>query len=101
MVTDVISRLVDKSLVNADIVGSKSRYRLLEVVRQYAEAQLAAESWRTVAAAICSGTRRPPKHTTLTAAARSSVNRLAGLTWSRTTCARPYRLPLQHSPGSR
>jgi predicted ATPase/DNA-binding SARP family transcriptional activator len=43
MVTDVIARLVDKSLVNADIVGSKSRYRLLEVVRQYAEAQLAAD----------------------------------------------------------
>jgi tetratricopeptide (TPR) repeat protein len=32
---------VDKSLVNADAVGSKTRYRLLEVVRQYAEARLA------------------------------------------------------------
>jgi predicted ATPase/DNA-binding SARP family transcriptional activator len=40
-VIETISRLVDKSLVNADAVGSKMRYRLLEVVRQYAEARLA------------------------------------------------------------
>ena len=35
-VTAAISRLVDKSLVQADITGPKTRYRLLEVVRQYA-----------------------------------------------------------------
>jgi predicted ATPase len=35
-----VSRLVDKSLVHGDVVGSKTRYRLLEVVRQYAEARL-------------------------------------------------------------
>lgn len=37
---DLISRLVDKSLVEADTSGSSARYRLLEVVRQYADARL-------------------------------------------------------------
>jgi predicted ATPase/DNA-binding SARP family transcriptional activator len=37
---DVISRLVDKSLVEAETAATTARYRLLEVVRQYAEAQL-------------------------------------------------------------
>jgi predicted ATPase/DNA-binding SARP family transcriptional activator len=37
---DLISRLVDKSLVEADTSGAAARYRLLEVVRQYAEVQL-------------------------------------------------------------
>ena len=36
----VISRLVDKSLVHAETTGPQTRYRLLEVVRQYAEARL-------------------------------------------------------------
>ncbi len=36
----VLSRLVDKSLVVADASGKTARYRLLEVVRQYAEARL-------------------------------------------------------------
>jgi predicted ATPase/DNA-binding SARP family transcriptional activator len=36
----VISRLVDKSLVHAETTGPATRYRLLEVVRQYAEARL-------------------------------------------------------------
>jgi predicted ATPase/DNA-binding SARP family transcriptional activator len=35
-----VSRLVDKSLVHGDVTGSRTRYRLLEVVRQYAEARL-------------------------------------------------------------
>jgi predicted ATPase len=39
-VTGIVSHLVDKSLVQADAAGSKTRYRLLEVVRQYAEARL-------------------------------------------------------------
>jgi len=37
---ELISRLVDKSLVEADTSGPSARYRLLEVVRQYAEARL-------------------------------------------------------------
>ena len=40
LVTAVISRLVDKSLVHAETSARKTRYRLLEVVRQYAETQL-------------------------------------------------------------
>jgi predicted ATPase/DNA-binding SARP family transcriptional activator len=39
-VTGLVSHLVDKSLVQADAAGSKTRYRLLEVVRQYAETRL-------------------------------------------------------------
>jgi predicted ATPase/DNA-binding SARP family transcriptional activator len=39
-VTDLVSHLVDKSLVQAEVTGSKTRYRLLEVVRQYAESRL-------------------------------------------------------------
>ncbi|HET8915180.1 MAG TPA: hypothetical protein VFM91_05710, partial [Propionibacteriaceae bacterium] len=39
-VTAVISRLVDKSLVQAETASPKTRYRLLEVVRQYAETKL-------------------------------------------------------------
>ena len=39
-VLDVLARLVDKSLVVADLTGEQARYRLHEVVRQYAEARL-------------------------------------------------------------
>ena len=39
-VMDLVSRLVDKSLVQAEAAESQTRYRLLEVVRQYAEARL-------------------------------------------------------------
>jgi predicted ATPase/DNA-binding SARP family transcriptional activator len=39
-VIDVLSRLVDKSLVTAETAGDAVRFRMLEVVRQYAEAQL-------------------------------------------------------------
>ena len=39
-VIDVLSRLVDKSLVTADTTGDAARFRMLEVVRQYAETQL-------------------------------------------------------------
>jgi predicted ATPase/DNA-binding SARP family transcriptional activator len=39
-VVDLISRLVDKSLVEADTSGVAARYRLLEVVRQYADVRL-------------------------------------------------------------
>src|SRR3954454_3253245 len=41
-VIDLLGRLVDKSLVHADTSGAHARYRLLEVVRQYAEVRLAA-----------------------------------------------------------
>jgi tetratricopeptide (TPR) repeat protein len=37
---ELVSRLVDKSLVEADTSGPTARYRLLEVVRQYADDQL-------------------------------------------------------------
>ncbi len=37
---DLVSRLVDKSLVEADTSGAAARYRLLEVVRQYAATHL-------------------------------------------------------------
>jgi predicted ATPase/DNA-binding SARP family transcriptional activator len=36
----IVSRLVDKSLVIAETAGQETRYRLLEVVRQYAQARL-------------------------------------------------------------
>ena len=39
-VLDVLSRLVDKSLVTAETTGEAARFGMLEVVRQYAEAQL-------------------------------------------------------------
>ena len=39
-VIDVLSRLVDKSLVTAETAGESARFRMLEVVRQYAEARL-------------------------------------------------------------
>ncbi|MCP3904878.1 MAG: protein kinase [Planctomycetes bacterium] len=39
-VIDLLTRLVDKSLVIADHAGGESRYRLLETVRQYAAEQL-------------------------------------------------------------
>ncbi|MET0458441.1 MAG: hypothetical protein ABW195_04300, partial [Ilumatobacteraceae bacterium] len=39
-VVDVLSRLVDKSLVTAETIGAAARFGMLEVVRQYAEAQL-------------------------------------------------------------
>jgi predicted ATPase len=39
-VADVLSRLVDKSLVAADRPGRERRYRLLETVRLYAKARL-------------------------------------------------------------
>jgi predicted ATPase len=38
-VTAVLSRLVDKSLLHADTSRATTRYRLLEVVRQYAQAR--------------------------------------------------------------
>ena len=40
VIISLISRLVDKSLVHAETGGPKTRYRLLEVVRQYAETRL-------------------------------------------------------------
>jgi predicted ATPase/DNA-binding SARP family transcriptional activator len=40
-VAAVMSRLVDKSLVAADTAGDQARFRLLEVVRQYAAGHLA------------------------------------------------------------
>jgi predicted ATPase/DNA-binding SARP family transcriptional activator len=40
LIVSLVSRLVDKSLVHGETAGPKTRYRLLEVVRQYAEARL-------------------------------------------------------------
>jgi predicted ATPase/DNA-binding SARP family transcriptional activator len=39
-IVSVVSRLVDKSLVHAESLGPTTRYRLLEVVRQYAQSRL-------------------------------------------------------------
>lgn len=39
---DVLSRLIDKSLVLADTAGTNGRYRMLEIVRQYAFTRLRA-----------------------------------------------------------
>ncbi len=39
-VVDVLSRLVDKSLVTAEMTADAARFRMLDVVRQYAQAQL-------------------------------------------------------------
>jgi non-specific serine/threonine protein kinase len=54
---DVLTRLVDKSLVMVLEDGSEARYRLLEPVRQYAQHQLAAcgevESAQAKQAAFC------------------------------------------------
>ncbi len=41
-VVDVLGRLVDKSLVVADVTDGGLRYRLLETIRQYAQEQLEA-----------------------------------------------------------
>jgi predicted ATPase len=43
-VLDLLTGLVDKSLVTTDERGSEMRYRLLEAVRQYATARLADDS---------------------------------------------------------
>jgi predicted ATPase len=42
-VADVVSLLVDKSMLVADRRGGETRYRLLETLRQYAEEQLGAD----------------------------------------------------------
>ena len=39
-VVDVLGRLVDKSLVTAEVVGGRTRYGMLEAIRQYAEERL-------------------------------------------------------------
>ena len=39
-VVDLLSRLVDKSLVQADHAGGTARYRLLETIRQFADQRL-------------------------------------------------------------
>jgi non-specific serine/threonine protein kinase len=39
---DVLARLVDRSLVQADTAGNRTRYRLLETIREYAAEKLAA-----------------------------------------------------------
>jgi predicted ATPase len=39
-VFEVLSRLVDKSLVQADVTQGEGRYRLLETIRAYAQAKL-------------------------------------------------------------
>ena len=49
-VFDLLSSLVDKSLVVADLEGSEPRYRLLESFRQYAREKLAARGEQDVVA---------------------------------------------------
>jgi len=47
---DVVSSLVDKSLVQVDTTGLTTRYRMLETVREYAVATLTDEEQRTTRA---------------------------------------------------
>jgi predicted ATPase len=49
-VVDLLSSLVDKSLVVVDLEGSEPRYRLLESFRQYARGQLTARGEQEVVA---------------------------------------------------
>jgi predicted ATPase/class 3 adenylate cyclase len=41
-ILDLLTRLVDKSLVSADVLGEEVRYRMLETIRQYAQDRLLA-----------------------------------------------------------
>jgi predicted ATPase/DNA-binding SARP family transcriptional activator len=50
-VLDVVSSLVDKSLLQADTSGVTARYRMLETVREYAAGKLSAEDERDARAA--------------------------------------------------
>ena len=87
-VIDVLSRLVDKSLVTAETTGEAARFRMLEVVRQYAEAQLRdAGELRHASSAIEPGTRRRRRVTTPTAVCPSCSNLHRGSTPRWTTCA--------------
>jgi predicted ATPase len=47
-VLDLLSRLVDKSLVSVEDHGDEARYRLLETLRQYGQQQLAARDEESV-----------------------------------------------------
>jgi predicted ATPase len=95
-VDSVVSRLVDKSLILAETSGPRTRYRLLEVVRQYAQVRL------TEVAEVDESRRRHMEWyaalllpTTRIMAAPLYVNRPAGLTWSTTTCVPHWLLPWQ------
>ena len=46
-VVDLLSRLVDKSLVQADHAEGTARYRLLETIRQFADQRLGDAGERT------------------------------------------------------
>lgn len=46
-IVDLLTRLVDKSLVNVERVGGTVRYRVLETIRQFADQQLQAAGERT------------------------------------------------------
>jgi predicted ATPase/class 3 adenylate cyclase len=51
-VADILGSLVDKSLVQADPMGSDLRYRLLETIRQYAAEKLSHRGATEVASAV-------------------------------------------------
>ena len=87
-IIDVLSRLVDKSLVTAETAGETARFGMLEVVRQYAEAQLrdAGELSACVERHRAWYARRR-RVTTPTAVCPSSSNLHHGSTPRWTTCA--------------
>jgi predicted ATPase/class 3 adenylate cyclase/DNA-binding CsgD family transcriptional regulator len=94
-VLDLLSQLVDKSLVGVDSDGERARYRLLETVRTYAGARLVAageqEEYATrhrdhfLALAIEAGTHLEgaDQGLWLDAVARDYPNLRAALAWSR------------------
>jgi predicted ATPase/DNA-binding winged helix-turn-helix (wHTH) protein len=92
-VLDLLSALVDKSLVVADLSGSEPRYRLLETTRQYALEKLTAAGeqwcWRAHAAHFAAVFERAeaewpttPTATWLEAYAADTDNLRAALEWA-------------------
>ena len=84
-----LDSLVRKSLVVADHTATRTRYRLFETIRQFAEDRLAqagdVESSRAIGTPGTSRSRRPTAGSTGTGPA--GVTRSTGWRWSWATCA--------------
>ena len=88
----VVSRLVDKSLVSVETSGDRARFRLLEVIRQYAAGCLASSgSWPATSAGTPSGTPTMRSLLTLTLAVASWVSRAHGSPSKAGTCGQHWR----------